>query len=128
MSWRLLKETGRLTNAPVFVVGVYSGADKLGEGFGSSLKMAEYRVSLCSLLLKVNRFTDVLQAAEDALLRVYLTRQPPHLVQLPSVTFEPERAYTPTPLGDAEIHYGAADRTGLVRRGARSLETIEEEV
>lgn len=41
---RLLKETGRLSNSPVFVVGIYSGADKLGEGFGSSLKMAEYRV------------------------------------------------------------------------------------
>lgn len=41
---RLLKETGRLSNSPVFVVGIYSGADKLGEGFGSSLRMAEYRV------------------------------------------------------------------------------------
>ena len=42
---RLLKETGRFSNSPVYVVGVYSGADKLGEGFGSSLKMAEFRVS-----------------------------------------------------------------------------------
>lgn len=41
---RLLKETGRFSNSPVFVVGIYSGQDKLGEGFGSSLKMAEYRV------------------------------------------------------------------------------------
>lgn len=41
---RLLKETGRLSNSPMFVVGIYSGADKLGEGFGTSLKMAEYRV------------------------------------------------------------------------------------
>jgi large subunit ribosomal protein L44 len=46
MCARLLKETGRLSNSPVFVVGIYSGADKLGEGFGSSLKMAEYRVRL----------------------------------------------------------------------------------
>ena len=37
---------GRLSNSPVFVVGIYSGADKLGEGFGSSLKMAEFRVRL----------------------------------------------------------------------------------
>lgn len=44
--YRLLKETGRLSNAPVFVVGIYSGADQLGEGFGSSLKMAEYRVRI----------------------------------------------------------------------------------
>lgn len=41
---RLLKETGRLSNSPIFVVGIFSGADKLGEGFGSSLRMAEYRV------------------------------------------------------------------------------------
>lgn len=49
---RLLKETGRLSNSPIFVVGIYSGADKLGEGFGSSLKMAEYRVSLWNLRLE----------------------------------------------------------------------------
>ena len=46
MEIRLLKETGRLSISPVFVVGIYSGADQLGEGFGSSLKMAEFRVSL----------------------------------------------------------------------------------
>ena len=44
VTFRLLKETGRLSNSPVFVVGVYSGIEQLGEGFGSSLKMAEYRV------------------------------------------------------------------------------------
>ena len=41
---RLLKETGRFSNSPIFVVGIYSGPDQLGEGFGSSLRMAEYRV------------------------------------------------------------------------------------
>ena len=41
---RLLKETGRFSNSPVFVVGIFSGADQLGEGFGASLRMAEYRV------------------------------------------------------------------------------------
>ena len=40
-----MRETVRLSNSPIFVVGIYSGADQLGEGFGSSLKMAEYRVS-----------------------------------------------------------------------------------
>ncbi|KAF8892094.1 ribonuclease III domain-containing protein [Infundibulicybe gibba] len=68
---RLLKETGRFSNSPVFVVGIFSGSDQLGEGFGSSLKMAEFR------------------AAEDALHRVYLTRTPSHLVQLPTTTFPP---------------------------------------
>lgn len=120
------------------MVGVYSGADKLGEGFGSSLKMAEYRVSLHNHSPTDSRFYGGPQAAEDALLRVYLTRQPPHLVQIPSTTFPdtkgdiysahgPEAAYTPIALGDAEIHYGSADRTGLIRRGARSLVTMEEE-
>jgi large subunit ribosomal protein L44 len=46
---RLLKETGRFSNSPIFVVGIYSGADQLGEGFGSSLRMAEYRVRACYL-------------------------------------------------------------------------------
>ncbi|TFK25621.1 60S ribosomal protein L3 [Coprinopsis marcescibilis] len=72
---RLLKETGRFSNSPVFVVGIYSGAEKIGEGFGSSLKMAEFR------------------AAEDALQRVFLTAQPDHLMQLPTSTF-------PAGLGD----------------------------
>ncbi|PFH51885.1 hypothetical protein AMATHDRAFT_2592 [Amanita thiersii Skay4041] len=68
---RLLAETGRFSNSPVYVVGIYSGAEKLGESFGSSLKMAEFR------------------AAEDALHRVYLTRTPDHLLQLPSSAFTP---------------------------------------
>ncbi|KAI9209748.1 ribonuclease III domain-containing protein [Polychytrium aggregatum] len=42
---RLLKETGRQSASPVFVVGVYSGLEKLGEGFGSSLDMAEFRAA-----------------------------------------------------------------------------------
>lgn len=53
---RLLAETGRLSNSPVFGVGVYVGARKVGEGWGSSIKMSEFR------------------AAEDALRRVMLTR------------------------------------------------------
>ncbi|KAJ3059842.1 hypothetical protein HDU98_004137 [Podochytrium sp. JEL0797] len=40
---RMLKETGRLSTNPVFIVGVYSGIDKLGEGYGSSIAMAETR-------------------------------------------------------------------------------------
>ncbi|KIK16223.1 hypothetical protein PISMIDRAFT_71206, partial [Pisolithus microcarpus 441] len=89
----LLKETGRFSNSPIFVVGIYTGADKLGEGFGSSLKMAEYR------------------AAEDALHRLYLTRTPPHVLKLPSSTFG-EHAdiykltdaapYSPGELGESE--------------------------
>ncbi|KAJ1907373.1 54S ribosomal protein L3 mitochondrial, partial [Tieghemiomyces parasiticus] len=51
---RLLKETGRLSNSPVFIVGMFSGVRKIGEGFGSSLKMAETR------------------ACKDALIRYYM--------------------------------------------------------
>ncbi|KAI9100997.1 ribonuclease III domain-containing protein [Phlyctochytrium arcticum] len=40
---RLIKETGRLSSSPVFIVGIYSGTDILGEGYGSSLRMAETR-------------------------------------------------------------------------------------
>ncbi|KAG6869237.1 hypothetical protein C0993_009102 [Termitomyces sp. T159_Od127] len=101
---RLLKETGRFSNSPVFVVGIFSGADKLGEGFGSSLRMAEYR------------------AAEDALHRVYLTRVPNHLMSLPTSTFPAglgsvfdvkgeEQLYTPPDLGMAEVEYGRSGRS-----------------
>lgn len=50
---RLLRESGRASNSPIYVVGIFSGADKLGEGFGSSLKMAEYRVSDISLSYRI---------------------------------------------------------------------------
>ncbi|GAA5992565.1 hypothetical protein JCM10908_002665 [Rhodotorula pacifica] len=50
----LLKESGRLTAHPTFVTGAFSGDVKLGEGFGSSIRMSEWR------------------ASEDALRRVYL--------------------------------------------------------
>lgn len=42
---RLLKESGRLSISPVFVVGIYSGLDKIGEGYGSSLAMSEERAA-----------------------------------------------------------------------------------
>ena len=99
---RLLKETGRLSNSPMFVVGIYSGADKLGEGFGSSLKMAEYR------------------AAEDALHRLYLTRTPEDALSLPTNTltasadvFDVENDagnYVPGDIGELEVIYASKDR------------------
>lgn len=107
---RLLKETGRYSNSPVFVVGIFSGADKLGEGYGSSLKMAEFR------------------AAEDSLQRVFLTARPEHEIQLPSSTFPKglgdvfkhgpevtEGSYEPPELVAAEIRYGSAHRTTAAR-------------
>ena len=46
---RLISETGRLSRYPVFVVGVYSGKDKLGEGAGSSLDEARIRAAAAAL-------------------------------------------------------------------------------
>ncbi|KAJ7767420.1 ribonuclease III domain-containing protein [Mycena maculata] len=102
---RLLKETGRFSNSPIFVVGIYSGNDKLGEGFGASLRMAEYR------------------AAEDALLSVYLTRTPSELLQLPTSTFPlgigdvfrsaPEGTYVAPELEQAEVMYASGGKSGV---------------
>jgi dsRNA-specific ribonuclease len=46
---RLISETGRLSSHPVFVVGVYSGLDKLGEGAGGSIKEAKTRAMVAAL-------------------------------------------------------------------------------
>ncbi|KZT27858.1 60S ribosomal protein L3 [Neolentinus lepideus HHB14362 ss-1] len=105
---RLLSETGRFSNSPVFVVGIYTGADQLGEGFGTSLKMAEFR------------------AAEDALLRVFLTRTPPEQLSLPSSTFSPtqselykprkrpEPEYIPGEIGMEEMLYASSGKSGYL--------------
>lgn len=116
---RLLSETGRRSNSPVFVVGIYSGEDQLGQGFGSSLKMAEYRVRKSDRSLHhVTHF--LYQAAEDSLHRLYLTRTPPHLLSLPSSTFADGRgnvydlmeaddslSYVPVELGETEVVYAS---------------------
>ena len=59
---------------PVFVVGAFCGTIKLGEGTGSSIRMAEYR------------------AAEDALRRLYLSELPDGSFVLPSTTLDASRA------------------------------------
>ncbi|KAF2199189.1 ribonuclease III [Delitschia confertaspora ATCC 74209] len=46
---RLISETGRKSRHPVFVVGVFSGKDKLGEGAGSSLNEARVRAAAAAL-------------------------------------------------------------------------------
>ncbi|KAI8941716.1 hypothetical protein NX059_002923 [Plenodomus lindquistii] len=46
---RLISESGRLSRHPVFIVGVYSGKDKLGEGAGSSLDEARVRAAAAAL-------------------------------------------------------------------------------
>ncbi|KAI6781436.1 60S ribosomal protein L3 [Emericellopsis cladophorae] len=46
---RLESETGRMSRTPVFLVGIYSGKEKLGEGAGSSLQMARKKAAMASL-------------------------------------------------------------------------------
>ena len=46
---RLISETGRNSRHPVFVVGVYSGDDKLGEAAGSSLDEARFKAAVAAL-------------------------------------------------------------------------------
>lgn len=80
---RLMSETGRLSKAPIFIVGVYSGTEKIGEGFGSSLKMAEFR------------------ANKDALTKYYLEEQKDF--GLPSDVEVQGAVYTPTKVGDTPV-------------------------
>lgn len=80
--------------------------------------------------------TPCAQAAEDSLHRLYLTRQPSHLVQLPTSTFPagqgnifeldgPGGAYEPTTISDAEVLYGSAGRTRAQTPGRHTLEGDE---
>ena len=131
---RLLKETGRYSAAPVFVVGIYSGPDQLGEGFGSSLSMAEFRVRIPSRVLRVMSLTQ-LQAAEDALQRIYLTRTPLDQLQLPSQTFigdtfaglslPKSSPYIASALGHTEVNYGSAGRSSIINPSNRTLSEDE---
>ncbi|KAJ9479504.1 54S ribosomal protein L3, mitochondrial [Pseudozyma hubeiensis] len=94
---RMIAESGRLSISPVFVVGVWSGETKLGEGSGSSIRMAEFR------------------AAEDALRRLYLAETPLGEFDLPSCTLDGEfegkvgggvvggTQFRPQPIGESEV-------------------------
>ncbi|ODV62366.1 mitochondrial 54S ribosomal protein mL44 ASCRUDRAFT_74759 [Ascoidea rubescens DSM 1968] len=46
---RLISETGRLSRSPVFVAGVFSGTEKLGESYASSLQEAKIRAAVAAL-------------------------------------------------------------------------------
>ena len=46
---RILSETGRASRTPVFVVGVFSGREKLGEASGASLDEARFRAAIAAL-------------------------------------------------------------------------------
>lgn len=122
---RLIAETGRASISPIFVVGVWSGNTKLGEGTGSAIRMAEFRVStqavratkgdqrqaVCAsqpasmvcfaFCLKdhpLTPFFTLAQAAEDALRRMYLARTPT-TPSLPSITLDDVFPSSSAPLG-----------------------------
>lgn len=46
---RILSETGRMSRHPVYVVGVFAGKEKLGEGAGGSLDEARIRAAVAAL-------------------------------------------------------------------------------
>ena len=46
---RILSETGRFSRSPVFVVGIFSGTEKLGEGSGPSLEESRLRAAVAAL-------------------------------------------------------------------------------
>ncbi|KAK2595918.1 54S ribosomal protein L3 mitochondrial [Conoideocrella luteorostrata] len=46
---RLESETGRMSRTPVYVVGIYSGKEKMGEGAGPSLDIARRKASMNAL-------------------------------------------------------------------------------
>lgn len=122
---RMIAETGRLSIAPVFVSGVYSGSTKLGEGYGSSIAMSEFR------------------ANEDALRRIYLSpmhgdplqavfgeasgpTQHTHIDALhqpalptDTLVFPGRRHSKPQPLADDEVIWQSSGRSGVVAGSAR---------
>jgi len=79
---RLLYEAGRLTKEPIFVIGVYSDTEKLAEGLGSSLKMAEFR------------------AAKNALLNHYFKEVKDFTLPSTIDTHQKQMRYVPTKVGD----------------------------
>ena len=74
--------------------------------------------------------------------RLYLTRQPPHLVQLPTSTFvdapgsvfdhshsnsdvhDLSEKYTPGEMSDAEILYGSSGRSSIPSGSLRGREVV----
>ncbi|CAG8764599.1 18759_t:CDS:2, partial [Acaulospora morrowiae] len=79
---RLKGESGAHSGVPVFVVGVYSDVEQLGEGFGSSKAMAEFR------------------AFKDALVKYYLTEVKDFTLPSTINTPEKQNSYVPTIVGD----------------------------
>lgn len=48
--YRMLNESGRQSPNPIFVVGLFVKATKVGEGFGQSISMAKHHAYIDALL------------------------------------------------------------------------------
>jgi large subunit ribosomal protein L44 len=85
MIFRMEGESGRATCEPIFIVGVYSGEEKIGESYGPSIIVAENR------------------AASDALKRFFCQEETDAslLDHLPS-SISPFEAARPFPIYDTE--------------------------
>lgn len=82
---RLESETGRASRTPVFVVGIYSGKEKLGEGAAASLDMARRKASMSAL-------------------KAWYLYSPGNKVRVPSDTMEAgARKWTPPHIDIGEI-------------------------
>ncbi|KAJ2559514.1 54S ribosomal protein L3 mitochondrial [Coemansia sp. RSA 1933] len=62
---RILKETGRFTSSPVFIVGIFTGTRMVGMGYGSSIKMAEFRAAKDALLKHYAKEIKDIEVGED---------------------------------------------------------------
>lgn len=98
---RMIAETGRLSLAPVYVVGVWSGSIKLGEGTGSSIRMAEYRAAENALrrLYGAERLDGTFSVPTTTLDGVY-AGEVPHALRLAGAHVA--SPYSPLPLGRTE--------------------------
>lgn len=119
---RLIAETGRLSIAPIFVTGVYSDRSKLGEGYGSSLQMAEYRacedalrrIYLSPLASPAEAIDDAASANPSSSSKAKATKAPSDALELPSDTLVyPGRKLRFTrQLADDEVLWQSSGRSG----------------
>jgi len=67
--YRLLHETGRLSNTSIYVVGVYAGTEKLAEAHGPSILVAQERAAIEALrALFLVEVPEACRASDAALL------------------------------------------------------------
>ncbi|KAI7872157.1 ribonuclease III domain-containing protein [Spinellus fusiger] len=81
---RLLSETGRESNSPVFIVGIFSDEEKLAEGHGSSKKMAEHRAIQGALFTYYGKETKDFVLPSDA--HTVASYTPPTLATIKTIT------------------------------------------